>query len=210
MLTTPAPVVRDAEGPVWFAYLVKGDGPRPKDPKELEAMQAAHIGNLQRLFREKKLIAAGPLNDPTTVRRGITVLTVRDHVAIADCFKTDPYVRSGIMHIEAHRWDGDRNQINFHNPDPQKIEENRLVILTSASVPSAELLANHRRHFARLKQGSAAGGGAEKGGYTEFLLFHGADEAKLKSHLDRDPWVRAGAKVEILQLWMGKGSLPDR
>src|SRR4051794_31660952 len=93
-LSSPALAKSD---PLWFVFLVRGEVRADKD--KVEAMQASHIANFKRLFAEHKLLAAGPLKDPTEFRRGIVVLRVPSAEAVRQCFNSDPYVQAGVMHL---------------------------------------------------------------------------------------------------------------
>lgn len=197
-------------GPLWFGFFVRGKAIRKYEAKELEEMQAGHIANLRRRFGEKKLIAAGPLGDPTQVRRGIIVLTVPNHLAIAECFKTDPFVQSGLLKLQPFRWDADRSGINDKNPDPDHIEENRIAILTAKGTLTEKEIAGHRKWMATSFP-NVVGGTSEDGVYREFILWQGPEEATLKRAVEADPLVKSGkAAIELMPVWLAKGSLYAR
>jgi len=195
---------------VFFAFFVKGDGKRPTDEGELQEMQRAHIANLQKQFAAKKLIAAGPLKDPTQVRRGIMVLTVKDDKEIAPLFETDPYVKHRIMTCEFEPWSVDVAKFNQKLPDPNAIEENRIVIVTpgqALSRPEIEAYDAHVKATAR----KGIGGWVGKPGTRAIYLFQGPEEATLKSAFESGPLFAKGAiKVEVIPLWMAKEALPAR
>lgn len=121
-----------------FVFLTKGDVKAPADQAEREAMQKAHLGNFGKQFEAKKLIAAGPVQDPTQMRRGIVILTVDEEKEVPTLFKEDPFVRNGIMKIDAGLWHADRAGIHEDKIDPNGLEENRIVVLTAEKPLSDE------------------------------------------------------------------------
>jgi uncharacterized protein YciI len=198
---------------MWFVFLVKGDGPRPKDQAKLEDMQKAHIDNFKRCFAANKLIGAGPLNDPTQFRRGIVLFYFPSKKDVIESFKPDPYVQSGIMNVEAHPWNAPRDSIRTELPDPDAIEENRLFLLTplNSEVPSENLLKRQDNYIlAVLKSGVLASGGRfEDGdGKTSVMLGKGTDSDQALKVLQKSPLVVEGfVKVESMPLWMARGVL---
>lgn len=189
---------------LYFVFLTKGNGTRP-DQATLQAYQKAHIGNFERRFKEGKLIGAGPLNDPTTVRRGIVVLTLPSEAEVPKAFEGDPYVEHRIMNVEAWEWDADRSRINVNLPDPNAIQENRLVVFhaTEKGLPTESLVTESRR---RLDRYAAVCGRLKiPGEYRAIALFEGKDEAHVRAVVEADPLVLKGyAKPEVLPLWMAK------
>jgi len=177
----------------------------------LEAMQNAHLGNLKRLFGLGKLIGAGPVQDPTGFRRGIAVLTVPDKTALEECFKPDPYVQGKIMTIQAWPWKADRKGLGTELPDPNAIEENRLVSFKAKKEgePPAAALGAHARVLKSL--GASIFGRLEDPQYQEIALLQGPEQATIQSFLDADPLMTQGwASYEIIPLWMAKGALKTR
>src|SRR5262249_44596279 len=88
-----------------FVFLNTGISPKEKGitDEEVAKMQAQHVGNFGTQFNLGKLMAAGPVGRGGKAR-GIVVLAVHTPQEIAECFKPDPYVQSGILETETHPW----------------------------------------------------------------------------------------------------------
>ena len=68
-----------------FRFIFREIGKKTPDDKALVGqMQRGHIDNFKRLFAEQKLIVAGPLQDPSTLKRGIVI--VNPVVGAAGCY----------------------------------------------------------------------------------------------------------------------------
>lgn len=57
----------------WFIFLETGKK-TPDDKALVAQMQRGHIDNFKRLFGEQKLFAAGPLQDPSGLKRGNVIV----------------------------------------------------------------------------------------------------------------------------------------
>ena len=165
-------------------------------------MQMAHLANLTKLFNEEKLILAGPLNDPNGVRRGIAAVLAPDISTAQSYFKADPYIQSGTMTINLRVWDMPVERLNSKIPDPNTLEENRLVFLESKrKVPT--YLAKNRPKLTPVS--GSLGGELE---IVEVLLFPGTDDAGIRTRLQQDPLVHLGySKIEMMPLYIAKGVL---
>src|SRR5712672_730507 len=88
-----------------LVFLNTGISPKEKgiSDDEVAKMQAQHVGNFGTQFNLGKLMAAGPVGRGGKTR-GIVVLAVHTPEQIAECFKPDPYVQSGILEAETHPW----------------------------------------------------------------------------------------------------------
>lgn len=193
----------------YFMYFLKGDGKRPKEAAELTAMQAAHIQNLKDQFAKGKILLAGPLADPTQLRRGIVVLRVSDDKEVASLFANDPYVGAGIMTVSAHPWAADDKRFNRQLPDPDAIEENRLVVVTPTKAVSARQWRSSAKRIASSIP-SVIGGKVDGTAAFAVYLFQGNQQADLEKLFADDPLVKQGAKLEVIPLWTAKESLPKR
>lgn len=196
---------------VFFMFFVAGEGKRPTDQKELEAMQAAHIANMGAQAKLGKLVAAGPVADPTKIRRGITVLTVEDEKEIPGIFKNDPYVQHDIMRVVTSGWKVDAK---LFNPavDPSSIVEHRLVLMRRGKGMQPETEAMMKAHAVFLdgmmKTHNLAVWGPVHNleGVREVLIFTGNDTEAIEKKLREDAYVqKALLEPEILPLWMSKG-----
>jgi len=177
----------------WFVFLVRADGPRPKDTAKLQAMQDAHIGNLQKRYAEGKLAAAGPVSDPTKHRRGIVVLGVGSLKDVMACFETDPYVQGRLMRVEAHRWETPAKGFVAVASDA-KMSEYRIV----------RIALKDKSPFPVIPGGV---GGKFAGEQMGVILVSTTDEASLRRTLDASPAVKAGASYDIIPLYMSDGIL---
>jgi uncharacterized protein YciI len=181
---------------LWLMFFMRGTGERPKETSVLEKMQADHIANLGEQWRQKHLLIAGPLGDPTKERRGITVAIAKERSEIDSFFKTDPYVQNRIMSVAAWEWFVPVSK--FQTPsDEQSMSEYRMILCTR-SLSNAE----------RTKLTSVAVGGR---------LAHRKPEA-MKSAIEayivesvRESAVNACLNtqngIEVIPLWMSKGVL---
>ena len=93
---------------VYYVYLLKkGPAWTAKPSPELDALQAAHIANLDRLREEGKLVINGPLLDSFQLSgelRGIGALKAETMAQARDWISTDPMVKAGHMVFELHAW----------------------------------------------------------------------------------------------------------
>lgn len=195
---------------LFFGFFMKSDGKLPEDKDATTKLGQAHIGNLQKQFKEKKLIAAGPLQDPTKQRRGVVVLTVKDAKEIPGLFKEDPFVQMNVMTMDAKPWTADRKGINVEAIDPEAIEENRIVVVTAKRTLSAKERTELDRHVANLVK-KGIGGWVGKPGEKGIYLFQGKEDDTLKATFAESPLAKSGrVEVEIFPLWMGKGTLTPR
>lgn len=198
---------------VYWVFLVRGAN-RSKDAAEGQKFQNEHIGNFKRLFGEQKLIAAGPLGDPTQYKRGIVILTVKKESEVKECFKPDPYVQNGIMNLHVYPMTVEFGRIETVKIDPEGIEENRLVLFSLGDSPSAsrDFKDGSATHLEYIKGGAPSGlafyGSVSKGNYRGFALFRGKDDAAIEKWLSADPLVKSGALTFTkIPQWLGKGFL---
>lgn len=201
---------------VFFMFFVKGQGAPPGDPKEAEAVAKTHFSNMGAQVERGRLIAAGPVKDPTEVRRGITVLTLTGREELADTFKGDEFVKRDIMRVEAAEWKVDPKKFN-PKVDPSAIVEHRLVLLKTGSGKSPEneeMRKAHRELLASLEKthGLAVWGPVlpsddkSFSGVREVLIFTGTDTASIERALAADVFVQRNLlSVETIPLWMSKG-----
>lgn len=199
---------------LWWVFLVKGVRPAGTTQADIEKMQEAHINNFKRLFGEKKLLTAGPMQDPTQRLRGVVLLTVKNRKDVDECFKPDPYVQSGTMKVEASEVKVDFGQIHTEHIDPNGIVENRIVVFSKGQKkPSRKDLIGHADW---LKSHGDPAGLAVYVSFTKsdavqaVALFRGADDAAIEDFVKGDPLVTSGA-LEFVKMpqWFSKGVLGD-
>jgi len=99
---------RSLDMAVYYVYLLrKGPAWSADSTAEIDALQAAHLGNLRRLRDEGKLVLNGPLLDSLQLGgdiRGIGVLKASSLAEAREWIDTDPMVRVGRLVAELHVW----------------------------------------------------------------------------------------------------------
>lgn len=88
---------------VYLAFLVRGEKWTPDKTPETEAIQKAHLANINRLAEMKKLVVAGPFGDDGTLR-GIFVFRVGSIDEARELAATDPAVKAGRLALQIHPW----------------------------------------------------------------------------------------------------------
>ena len=179
--------------PIYFAYFMKGDGPRPAEQAKLTEMQTAHIGNLQALHGEGRLLAAGPCQDPSTERRGIMVLVGKPD---STYFTRDPFVQNKIMTVASWEWKVDTRKFETKLPDPNAITE--FVLVEASNVSEADATRLHRY---LIGTSTAVVGGPAEGGKA-FFLVEGAKAAQVNEGLKSK-----GLPGTAYRQWMAKSAI---
>jgi uncharacterized protein YciI len=87
----------------YLAFLVRGEKWTPEKTPETEAIQKAHLENINRLAQMKKLVVAGPFGDDGKLR-GIFVFRVGSLEEARILAETDPAVRAGRLALIFHPW----------------------------------------------------------------------------------------------------------
>jgi uncharacterized protein YciI len=192
---------------MWFVFLELGK-PSPTDRAQMEAMQRGHIANFQRLFGEKKLIAAGPLNDPAGAKRGIVVVRASERGALAEYFKPDEYVREGYLKLEAIPCVANK-ALSTEGIDSSSIEEVRIVqLMRGASLSAADVAAQRAALQGLVDRGVfGAWYTMDSGPVAEILFSRNKDDRALQVALAGTPAVKAGAGVAVWGQWFSRGVL---
>ncbi|MFN3653295.1 MAG: YciI family protein [Armatimonadota bacterium] len=200
----------------WWTFFVSGDNKTPLPREEAAAMQKAHIGNLERMWKEGKAVTAGPFGDRTPLR-GIVILTVKTREEALAELKDDPFVKAGYLKPEIHQWMTFKS--SFGKPvEPPQMVKYQFVLYKKGPSYTAEsgeaLREAHEAHLKYLLQGRKDGLLALVGPLTDagdrqgILVFRTDDEAKAKAFVDADPHVKSGRLVaELHPLYLGKGVL---
>ena len=87
----------------YLAFLVRGDKWTPERTPQTEAIQKAHMANINKLAEMKKLVVAGPFGDNGTLR-GIFVFRVNSLDEARELAATDPAVQAGRLALKIHPW----------------------------------------------------------------------------------------------------------
>ena len=93
----------DATTTAYLAILVRGEKWTPGQTPENEAIQKAHLANINRLAEMKKLVVAGPFGDDGTLR-GIFVFKVNSIDEARELANTDPAVKAGRLALKIYPW----------------------------------------------------------------------------------------------------------
>jgi uncharacterized protein YciI len=88
---------------VYFALLKKGPGWTPGSTPETKAIQAGHMANIEALWKEGKLIVAGPVEDAGDLR-GIFVLEAGSREDAAALAARDPAIKAGRLAADIVPW----------------------------------------------------------------------------------------------------------
>ena len=88
---------------VYLAFLTRGGKWTPEKTPQTEAIQKAHMDNINRLAETKKLVVAGPFGDNGTLR-GIFVFKVGSLAEAQALAETDPAVQAGRLALDIHPW----------------------------------------------------------------------------------------------------------
>lgn len=87
----------------YLGFLTRGAKWTPEKTPATEALQKAHLANINRLAETKKLVVAGPFGDNGTLR-GIFVFKVASLEEAKELAATDPSVQAGRLAISMHPW----------------------------------------------------------------------------------------------------------
>src|SRR5262249_54090685 len=87
----------------YLGFLTRGSKWTPEKTPETEALQKAHLENINRLAQQKKLVVAGPFGDNGDLR-GIFVFRVASLEEARTLAATDPAVQAGRLAVDLHPW----------------------------------------------------------------------------------------------------------
>ena len=88
----------------WLVMLLKGTN-RTHDKATSARIQAAHLANIDRLWKEGKVIMAGPMGYKYDADlRGIFIMDAKDSVTAASYVNTDSAIITGRLRFELHPW----------------------------------------------------------------------------------------------------------
>ncbi len=87
----------------YLGFLTRGAKWTPEKTPATEALQKAHMANINKLAEMKKLVVAGPFGDNGPLR-GIFVFKVATLEEAKQLADTDPSVQAGRLAISMHPW----------------------------------------------------------------------------------------------------------
>jgi uncharacterized protein YciI len=203
-----------------FVFLNTGISPKDKgvSDEEVGRMQAQHVGNFGTQFNLGKVMAAGPVGRGGKTR-GIVVLAVHTPEQIAECFKPDPYVQSGILEAETHPWLVD--VMKFSTPKvPFQMGQHTLCVVKKGanwkSWPSELTSDSMLALFPSVKKEARSGELLISGPFTDggdklgVMLFYSTNKAEIQAKLETETKVTRGEiQVELVSQYLGKGTFPD-
>ncbi|ALT78617.1 hypothetical protein [Paucibacter sp. KCTC 42545] len=200
----PAPQIPEL---LWFIFLERGR-PTPDDKAAVAAMQRGHIDNFKRLFGLGLLLAAGPLRDPSGLKRGIVLVRAASREQLQSYFEPDEYVREGYMTVNATPC-GARRGLNTEGIDPNGIEESRIVLLGRRSQAAASSTTLADKLEALLKaELIGAWYRLSEGPIAEILFARSGNSDAVQAALAEDPGVADGSvSLAMWPQWLGKGVL---
>lgn len=204
-LTTSTPVPAQQAVPparTWFIFLETGR-PTPEDRAAVAAMQRGHIDNFKRLFAAGQLFAAGPLRDPTGVKRGIVTVQARHRDELMSYFQPDAYVREGYMTVNAQPA-LPRRALHTEGIDASRVEEVRIIQIPRDAAPVDPALDAARTVWL---QGQVNAGRVQAwytldaGPVAEVLFARSTDTAGLQAAFADYPAARGAGPAPAVTVW---------
>jgi uncharacterized protein YciI len=92
----------------YVGFLYRGPKWTAEHTPETEALQEAHLANIQRMAEMGKLLVAGPFTDDGELR-GLYVFRVSTRQEAETLAATDPAVKAGRLRLEFHPWFAAKN-----------------------------------------------------------------------------------------------------
>jgi uncharacterized protein YciI len=192
---------------LWFVFLESGKK-TPGDKAAVEKMQRGHIDNFKRLFGEKKLFAAGPLRDPSGLKRGIVVVRANGRDELNTHFQPDEYVRDGYMTLNATLAIANK-PLATEGIDENAIEEVRIVQIMRPRGAGGALPVKANRAFIQALVDKGTIGAwytLQTGPVADVLFAKTKDTAALEAALADYPSAQSGgAEIFVWGQWLAKG-----
>jgi uncharacterized protein YciI len=191
----------------WFIFLESGKK-TADDKVAVGKMQTGHIDNFKRLFAEKKLFAAGPMQDPAGKKRGIVVVKAPTKETLTNYFQPDEYVREGYMTLNATPAVAHK-ALGSEGIDPSGVEEVRIIQVLRSGTVASDTRADHAFIQALVDKGTiGAWYSMESGAVSEVLFSRSTDSKALQEAFAQYPAAVSGnATVAVWRQWLGKGVL---
>lgn len=198
---------------LWWIFLESGDRKATAEDN-VQAMQMKHIENFQLLHGEKKLFAAGPMQDPSGKKRGVVLVTAEKRENLPELFTRDPYVTDGFMKLNAAPCTPIL-PLKSEGIDPEGIEEVACILIKKTdkytALPAVEAWTKQQaltRSLMGIVKPAQIGGWylLEGGDVWQILYSRELNHEVLKTQLDAISEVKDGyAEVALWKQWFGKG-----
>jgi uncharacterized protein YciI len=192
---------------LWFIFLESGKK-TPDDKEAAAKMQRGHINNFKRLFGEKKLFAAGPLRDPSGLKRGIVVVKANGRDELSTLFQPDEYVHDGYLTLNATLAAANK-PLATEGIDENAIEEVRIVQIMRPRGAGGALPVKANRAFIQSLVDKGTIGAwytLQTGPVAEVLFAKTKDTAVLEAALADYPSAQSGgAEIFVWGQWLAKG-----
>ncbi len=179
------------------------------EPEAAEKLQEEHMANIRRLWKEGKLVMAGPFLDDTPLR-GIFVLKTESEEEARKWTLTDPAVKANRLAPEFHVWMQPTSM--FSTPPESNPMENYAAVLYQKSEkfqsPDASNGSIFNRHIAYIRSQRESGklvAGApfsDGGGDSLGLLIFATTTEEASQIVAQDPLVVAGEAKPEVHPWM--------
>jgi uncharacterized protein YciI len=198
---------------LYWIFLTTGKGTQNVERAEVQRMQAAHLANFDRLHKDGKLFAAGPLADPEKKLRGIVVVTAPDIESLGELFEPDPYLKHGYLNVDAIKMEKAVGEFQT-DIDPKSLAEYRLVLLEKVTPDVDEAGAEQQKKNLEYCQAIhaserlcfAAWFDENKDPRRGILIFRKLDEATLDGIVGDVPTVKSKLwKATTFPLYMSDG-----
>lgn len=88
---------------LYLGLLKRGPTWTPEVTPEVEALQEAHLANIERMRQSGELLVAGPFGDGGDLR-GVYIFRVGSIEEAVELTDTDPAVQAGRLAFELHPW----------------------------------------------------------------------------------------------------------
>jgi uncharacterized protein YciI len=92
----------------YVGFLYRGPKWTAEQTAETQALQQAHMANIQKMAQAGKLLLAGPFTDGGDLR-GIYIFSVGSMTEAQELAATDPAVKAGRLRLEFHPWYAAKN-----------------------------------------------------------------------------------------------------
>ena len=199
---------------VTLGLFMRGTRPQGISQDTLTEMQAGHIANLERMFRERKSPAAGPFENGGD-RRGIVILEM-PATAAAKEYDQDPFVKNGLLKLELYEWMVPKGM--FAYPAAETFEMQMVMFAWVSKGPNYQdpprdidnqnFPAHVNLNLDLMRQGRGLIGPlttANPWALGVYIL-ETDDEKVMRTWLASDPHLKSGRlQLNHLTLYMGKG-----